>query len=93
MTSINNQQWLPILLVHVGELGVHFIIPVHGLSQGCLLNIENLTNCVMESLSREWGLGWTNIATNLVAFGINNVSVFQGVKSSVTKQFERHSLY
>jgi hypothetical protein len=27
------------------------------------------------------------------AFGIDNVSVFQGVKSSVTKQFERHALY
>jgi hypothetical protein len=47
----------------------------------------------MEFLSHERGLGWTNIATNLVAFGIDNVSVFQGVKSSVTKQFERHALY
>jgi hypothetical protein len=51
------------------------------------------TNCAMESLSHERGLGWTNIATNLVAFGIDNASVFQGVKSSATKQFERHALY
>jgi hypothetical protein len=35
--------------------------------------------------------GWTNIATHLVAFGVDNVSVFQGVMSSATKQFERHA--
>jgi hypothetical protein len=78
--------------VHVGQLGLHFIILVHGLSHGRLLNIDDLTNFVMESLSHEKGLGWTNIARNLVAFGIDIVSVFQGVKSSVTKQFERHAL-
>lgn len=76
--------------VHVGQLG---LVLVHGLNHGHLLNIDNLTNCVMESLSRERGLGWTNIERNLVAFGIDIISVFQGVKSSVTKQFERHALY
>jgi hypothetical protein len=51
-------------------------------------NVENLIKCVVQSLLQEGGLGQTNIATKLVAFGSNGVSVFQSSTSSVIKQIE-----
>jgi hypothetical protein len=43
---------------------------------------------VVGSLLQEKGLGHTNIAAKLVAFGSNGVNVFQGAKLGVTKQIQ-----
>jgi hypothetical protein len=87
MISIDNQQWL---LVHLYVLD-NWVCTLLLLSMAKVINgsnVENIIKFVVQSLLQERSLGQTNIATKLVAFGLDGVNVFQGATSNVTKQIE-----
>jgi hypothetical protein len=47
---------------------------------------DNLTQALMQALMQEGGLAKDLIGKRLMTFGADGVFVFQGTKSSVTKQ-------
>jgi len=73
--------------VYVGQLGAYTIAFVHGPSHWWI-KCKKSNKCVVGSLLQERGLGQTYITTKLVAFGLNGVSVFQGVKFGEMKQIQ-----
>ncbi len=85
VSTLDNQSWL---LVHcyVVEYWVRIpiLIYIYGLLEG--FGFKNLTKVTMEALTIRGGMPRDQVANELMSFGINCVNVFQGAKSSVTKQ-------
>ncbi len=56
--------------------------------------VNNLTKVIMENVLQYGGLSKSNLASKLISFGVDGVSVFYGAKNGVTTQLkEKFALY
>ncbi len=84
VSTLNNQSWLSI---HYYVVENWARIPIL-ISLDCVLegsSSNNFTKVIMEALTTRGGMPRDYIASKLMSFGVDNVNVFQGTKSSVTK--------
>jgi len=93
VTTIDNTLWLG---VHVYAMDSWEKVP-HLLHLSCVSSggiAYHLTNMIIFSLMGEGGLSREDIASKLVCFGADGVSMFQGTKKGVTTQiYEKWVLF
>jgi hypothetical protein len=91
VTTIKNQSWLSIHVYVIKEWkNVLIMLNLQHVVDGT--TSDNLTSLIVKSLMEFGGLSETNLANKLVSFGVDRVTIFQGVKNGVKAQImQKHA--
>lgn len=85
VTAVDNSSWLSVHLYVVQEwVRVPLLVSLQRVE--CSPNAENLTKLIMDSVAIGGGLDPEALASKLLSFGADGVSVLQGHRSGVTTQ-------
>jgi hypothetical protein len=91
VTTINNQSWLSVHVYVIKERKkVLIMLNLQHVVDGT--TSDNLTSFIVKSLMEFGGLSETNLANKLFSFGVDRVTIFQGVKNGVITQImQKHA--
>jgi hypothetical protein len=87
VTTVDHESWLSMhIYIAIGFSRVPILLSLSRLTKGKTASV--VKECILTSLSWHGGLEDNVVAERLVFFGTDEVSVFQGCRSSVTQQLK-----